>query len=74
MILEYLILDGYWQFVWPAFIFAFVSCVALYLKTKKELQNQEKLFFSKYGKLQTSKINISEEEKIIKKALSAGSV
>tara|TARA_Y100000590_G_scaffold49164_2_gene51971 strand:+ start:1835 stop:2059 length:225 start_codon:yes stop_codon:yes gene_type:complete len=74
MILEYLILDGYGQFVWPAFIFAFVSCVALYLKTKKELQNQEKLFFSKYGKLQTSKINISEEEKIIKKALSAGSV
>jgi len=74
MILEYLILDGYGQFVWPAFIFAFVSCTALYLKTKKELQNQEKLFFSKYGELQTSKINISEEEKIIKKALSAASV
>ena len=44
MNLEFLILGGYGQFVWPAFIFTFVSCFALYIKTKKEFKNQEKMF------------------------------
>ena len=44
MNLELLVLGGYGQFVWPAFIFTFVSCFLLYLKTKKELKKQEEKF------------------------------
>ena len=35
MNLELLTLGGYGQFVWPAFIFTFISCYYLYLKTKE---------------------------------------
>ena len=47
MDLELLILGGYGQFVWPAFIFTFASCFILYVKTKKDLQEQEKIFIQK---------------------------
>ena len=35
MIIEFFALNGYGQFVWPAFIFTFISCFSLYFKTKK---------------------------------------
>ena len=44
MILDFFNQGGYGQFIWPAFIFTFVICLILYLKTKKELQKQEKVF------------------------------
>ena len=56
MDLEFFILGGYGQFVWSAFIFTFVSCVVLYIKTKKELQKQEKIFLKEYGKLQPAEV------------------
>ena len=37
MSFEFLILNGYGVFVWPAFIFTFICFFALYLKTSKEL-------------------------------------
>jgi len=48
MILKLLILGDYGQFVWPAFIFTFVLCSMLYLKTKKALKKQEKAFLAVY--------------------------
>ena len=39
MVLEYFILGGYGLFVWPAFIFTFISCFYLYLKSIKERLN-----------------------------------
>ena len=74
MNLEFLILGGYGQFVWAAFIFTFISCVALYKMTKKELQKQEKIFFSKYIKPNTAKIKSTEENKIAKEVLSGSSI
>ena len=56
MNLELLILGGYGQFVWPAFIFTFVSCFSLYIKTKKEFQKQEKIFLKEFKQMQTEKI------------------
>ena len=53
MNLELLILGGYGQFVWPAFIFTFVSCFVLYLKTKKVFQKQEKMFLKEFKQIQT---------------------
>ena len=62
MNLELFILGGYGYFVWPAFIFTFVSCFALYLKTYKEFQKQEKMFLKEFKQMQTRK-NESVEKK-----------
>ena len=56
MSLEFLILDGYGQFVWPAFIFTLVSCFTLYIKIKKEFKKQEKMFLKEFKQIQTDKI------------------
>ena len=74
MDLEIFILGGYGQFVWPAFIFTFVSCFILYKKTKKELLKQEKLFLKGYEQLSPVKIKTVEEKKITKEALSGSSI
>ena len=56
MSLEFLILDGYGQFVWPAFIFTFVSCFTLYIMIKKEFKKQEKMFLEEFKQIETRKI------------------
>ena len=65
MNLELLILGGYGQFVWPAFIFTFVSCYVLYIKTKKEFQKQEKMFLQKFKQMQTEKIETAKEKEAL---------
>ena len=65
MNLEFLILGGYGQFVWPAFIFTFVSCFSLYIKTKKEFQKQEKKFLKEFKQMQTEKIETAKEKEAL---------
>ena len=65
MNLELLILGGYGQFVWPAFIFTFVSCFSLYIKTKKEFQKQEKIFLKEFKQIQTEKIETVKEKEAL---------
>ena len=65
MNLELLILGGYGQFVWPAFIFTFVSCFSLYIKTKKEFQKQEKKFLKEFKQMQTEKIETAKEKEVL---------
>ena len=65
MNLELLILGGYGQFVWPAFIFTFVSCFVLYVKTKKEFQKQEKLFLKEFKQIQTEKIETTKNKEVL---------
>ena len=65
MNLELLILGGYGQFVWPAFIFTFVSCFSLYIKTKKEFQKQEKIFLKEFKQMQTEKIETAKEKETL---------
>ena len=67
MNLELLVLGEYGQFVWPAYIFTFVSCITLYAKTKKEFRKQEKMFLKEFKPTQTKKIETTKE----KEALSA---
>ncbi len=62
MNLEFLILGGYGQFVWPAFIFTFAICFALYIKTKKEFRKQEKAFLKEFKQEQAEKIITAKEE------------
>ena len=73
MDLNFLVLDGYGQFVWPAFIFTVVSCFVLYAKTKKEFKKQEKIYLQEYKKLNTQKINTIKREEITTEALSKSS-
>ena len=68
--MELFILDGYGQFVWPAFIFTFVSCFFLYLKTKKELKKQQKIFLNKFKQPQTIKIESTKRKEAKKEAWS----
>ena len=65
MYLELLILGGYGQFVWPAFIFTFVGCFALYVKTKKEFQKHEKMFLKEFKQVQTEKIETVKEKEAL---------
>ena len=74
MDLEFLILGGYGQFVWPAFIFTFASCLMLYVKTKTELQKQEKMFLNEYKEVRISRIKTVERKEITKEALSGTSI
>tara|TARA_B100001123_G_scaffold361448_1_gene418010 strand:+ start:1405 stop:1632 length:228 start_codon:yes stop_codon:yes gene_type:complete len=66
-------LGGYGQFVWPAFIFTFLICFYLFLKTKKELRRQEKLFFNEFKQLQTIKIVVNSQKEKTRKVLSSNS-
>ena len=71
MNLEHLVLGGYGQFVWPAFIFTFVSCFLLYIKTKKELKRQEKMFLIEFKQIPIAKIEVAKQKELLKKVLSS---
>ena len=62
MNLEFLILGGYGQFVWPAFIFTFVSCFTLYMKIKKEFKKQEKMFLKEFKQMPTEEIETAKKK------------
>ena len=70
MIMEFIILGGYGHFVWSAFIFTFVTCFLLYLKTKKELKKQEKKFLIEFKQIPVSEIEITEQKELSEKILS----
>ena len=74
MNLELLTLGGYGQFVWPAFIFTFISCYYLYLKTKEELQQQEKFYLNKFKQLRSIKIEVAKKKETSKRVLSNSSI
>ena len=73
MNLEHLVLGGYGQFVWPAFIFTFVSCFLLYIKTKKELKRHEKMFLIEFNQIQIAKIKVAKQKELLKEVLSTTS-
>ena len=74
MNLELFILDGYGQYVWPAFIFTIVSCFSLYLKTSKEFKKQEKIYLKEFEQLQTIKIEAGKRRETKKEVLSGSSI
>ena len=67
MFLELLLMNGYGQFVWPAFIFTFLCFFILYLKTKKELNKQEAEIYQDNRELKTIKIEATNRKKATEK-------
>ena len=65
MKIEFLVLGGYGSFVWPAFIFSFLSCFLLYLKTIKEFKRQEKMFLNEFKQMQATKIKAVVEKEVL---------
>ena len=63
MSLDLLDFGGYGHFVWPAFLFTFVSCVSLYLMTKKELKKYEEIFLIKFKQLPVTKIDVVKHKR-----------
>jgi heme exporter protein D len=64
MNIEFLVLGDYGYFVWSAFIFAFVSCFMLYLKTKRELKKQEKIYLIKFKQIPVRKTEVSKQKEL----------
>tara|TARA_Y100000590_G_C15226571_1_gene828380 strand:- start:290 stop:511 length:222 start_codon:yes stop_codon:yes gene_type:complete len=73
MDLELFTLNGYGLYVWPAFIFSFLSFLYLYIKTKREFLKQEKIFLHEFKEFQKTSVKIKKEE-TAKKVLSANSI
>jgi hypothetical protein len=65
MDLEFFKLTTYIEFILPAFAFTFVSCLTLYLNTKKELKKYEKMFKSEIKSEKSKEIKSSEENQAI---------
>ena len=74
MNIEFLVLGGYGHFVWPAFIFTFVNCFLLYLKTKKELIKQEKMFLIEFKQIPVRKIEVAKQKELSKEVLSGSPI
>ena len=70
MSLDFLILDGYGQFVWSAFIFAFICCFALYRKTRRELVREEKKFLREFEPFPLTKSKVAKHRVTTREALS----
>ena len=70
MYVELLIMNGYGQFVWPAFIFSLASCFYLYVEARSELKQQERIFFLEFRETQAKKIEFIKGKESTKEALS----
>ena len=71
---ELFILNGYGQYVWPAFIFTFISCFSLYIKTRKEYRKQEKMFLKEFEQAKTIKTEIVQIKETRKKVFSGSTI
>ena len=60
MIMNSLLMNGYGFFVWFSFGIVIISCLAVYLKTRKTLKKYEKEFL-----LEIETLSASEKERII---------
>ena len=69
MYLEFFKLTAYIEFILPAFAFTFLSCLTLYLNTKKELKKYEKMFKATIEAEEYKEIKSSKENQVIPESL-----
>ncbi len=70
MFIELLEMNGYGQYVWPAFASSFAICFFLYAKTRSELKKYEQVFLLEFKDERTKKIEFIKKHRIAKEALS----
>ena len=69
MITEFIAMNGYGLYVWLSFSIVFISCVVVYLKTKKTLKKYEKDFAKELEQL-----SVSERKLVLEKSKVASQV
>tara|TARA_Y100000590_G_C15362164_1_gene879340 strand:- start:473 stop:697 length:225 start_codon:yes stop_codon:yes gene_type:complete len=74
MIIELINLGGYGYFVWPAFIFTFISCLILFIKTKKEFIRLEKIYLKESTGVQLTQIKEIRGKKVTSQVLTSHSI
>jgi len=57
MITEFISMNGYGLYVWLSFSIVFISCAAVYLKTKKTLKKYEREFLNELQALSLEERN-----------------
>lgn len=65
MNLEFFLYNGFGQFIWPAFIFTFSSCLILYVKTYRDFKVYEKLYLTEFEKKPLAKIKYTKSSKVL---------
>jgi len=74
MITNFILMGGYGLFVWLAFGIALISCIVLYVRTKKTLKKYEKKFLIHLNSLpEEEKQRVIESSKFAKQILAASS-
>ena len=67
-------MNGYGLFVWLSFGIVFISCLVLYLKTKKTLRKYEKEFIAEFETLsESNKKAVLEKSRIANQILATNS-
>ena len=74
MIINFISMNGYGLFVWLSFGIVLISCLFLYLKTKKTLRKYEKEFIAEFETLsESNKKAVLEKSRIANQILATNS-
>ena len=74
MIINFISMNGYGLFVWLSFGIVLISCLVLYLKTRRTLRKYEREFLAEFRTLSTSnKKAVLEKSRIANQILATNS-
>ena len=62
-------MNGYGIYVWSSFLFTFLTCLFLFLKTKKTLRKLEKDFIKEAQTLSDEQLEDLKKQKVAKEIL-----
>ena len=66
---EIFIMNGFGIYVWSAFVFTFLVCLFLYIRTRKTLKKLEKDFIKEANNLSEEQFEDIKKQKIAKEIL-----
>tara|TARA_B100001741_G_scaffold235369_1_gene196387 strand:+ start:144 stop:371 length:228 start_codon:yes stop_codon:yes gene_type:complete len=69
MNLDIFLMNGYGIYVWSSFLFTFLVCLFLFLKTKKTLKKLEKDFIKEAQNLSDEQLEDLKRQKVAKEIL-----
>tara|TARA_B100000959_G_C14484751_1_gene420708 strand:+ start:268 stop:501 length:234 start_codon:yes stop_codon:yes gene_type:complete len=74
MIINFISMNGYGLFVWLSFGIVLISCLALYLKTRRTLKKYEREFLAEFRTLsESNKKAVLEKSRIANQILATNS-